>query len=193
MLVRAFLACELPSILQEAIQAATASLRATLGDDLIRWVPAYNIHLTLKFFGDISPPGVDLIEHMLASEADHWRACDVHVGGVGSFPGPRRPRVLWIGMKAPPSLASLQQDLESASIRLGYEPDGRTFSPHLTIGRVRQNATATDSQRIQGAILESQVGDLGTAHVGAIHLFKSDLQRTGPVYTKMFTVPLRND
>ncbi len=192
-LLRAFLACELPIALQDAIQTATDGLRATLGDDLVRWVPAYNIHLTLKFLGEISPPGMDRIVYMLATEADNWRAFDVHVGGIGSFPSPRRPRVLWIGMQAPASLASLQHDLESASAGLGYEPEGRGFSPHLTIGRVRHNATPADWQKIQAAVRQAEVGDLGTAHVGAIHLFKSDLQPTGPIYTKLYTASLRTD
>jgi 2'-5' RNA ligase len=190
-LLRAFLACELPLALQHSIQSVIDDLRLILGDDLVRWVPAYNIHLTLKFLGDISPLGVDSIEHMLTISADNWKAFDVRIGGLGSFPGSRRPRVLWIGMQAPASLASLQHDLESASARLGYKSEERPFSPHLTIGRVRQTVASAGLRRIEAALSQSEVGELGIAHVDAIHLFKSDLQPTGPVYSKLLTASLR--
>lgn len=189
-LLRAFLASELPSPLQDAIQKATSGLRRTLGDDLIRWVPANNVHLTLKFLGDVSPANLDLIKHMLVTEAAQFPAFDVSVEGIGSYPTPRQPRVLWIGLKGPAVLLSLQRAIELAAARLGYPAEERGYSPHLTIGRVRQNMSAADIQRIRTALEEIQVGQLGNAHVDAIHLFKSDLQPTGSVYTKLFSAAL---
>lgn len=189
-LLRAFLAAELPSHLQDAIEKATAGLRARLGNDLIRWVPVRNIHLTLKFLGDISLSGLDLVKHLLETEAAKYQPFDMRVEGLGCYPDPRRPRVLWIGLQAPPALNSLQHDLDAATARLGYPSEEREFSPHLTIGRVRQNAGSTDLQKIRTALEQARVGDLGTAHVDAIHLFKSELQPTGSVYTRLFTAQL---
>lgn len=189
-LLRAFLAAEIPSQLQDAIQTATAGLRQLLGGDLVRWVPVRNIHLTLKFLGDVSPSSLDLIQHMLQIEAGHYQPFDARVEGFGCYPNPHRPRILWIGLQVPSSLLSLQRDLDSASARLGYPSEDRDFSPHLTIGRVRQNAGATEIQKIRSEVEHTQVGALGTTRVDAIHLFKSDLLPTGSVYTKLFSAPL---
>ncbi len=190
-LLRAFLAAELPAALQDRIQTATAGLRQALPGDLIRWVPTHNVHLTLKFLGDVSPSGVTLIEQTLATEAAQFEAFDVQIEGLGCYPNPRRPRVLWVGLKAPPELSSLQRAIEASAARLGYETEERGFSPHLTIGRVRQNAAPSDLQRIRMAIDQQQIGTLGSARVDAVHLFKSELRPEGSIYTRLYSAPLR--
>ena len=189
-LLRAFLASELPASLQDAIQSATSGLHKTLGNDLIRWVPAHNVHLTLKFLGDVSPSNLDLIKQMLTREAAQFPAFDLEVEGIGSYPTSRRPRVLWVGLNTPASLISLQHAIETAASRLGYETEERGFSPHLTIGRVRQTASAAELQKIRAALEEAKVGRIGSTRVDAVHLFKSDLQPIGSVYTKLFSAPL---
>src|SRR5512140_1884589 len=153
-LLRAFLASELPAVLQDSIHGATGDLRQTLSNGLIRWVPAHNVHLTLKFLGDVSPSSLDLIKQMLLTEASQFPTFEVEVEGLGCYPSPRRPRVLWVGLKAPAELVSLQRAIEAAAARLGYESEERDFSPHLTIGRVRQNASSTDLHRIRTALDE---------------------------------------
>ncbi len=190
-LLRAFLASELPTVLQTAIHTATAALRTSLGNEIIRWVPPQNIHLTLKFLGDVAPSSLDLIKQMLLTEASQFAAFDVRVEGLGCYPSPRRPRVLWVGLIAPPELASLQRAVETAAARLGYEAEERGFSPHLTIGRVRQNVSATDVHNIRTALDSTRVGALGSAHVDAIYLFKSELRPEGSIYAKLFSAPLR--
>ncbi len=189
-LLRAFLASEISPDLQDTIHAATADLQQMLRGDLIRWVPAHNVHLTLKFLGDVSPSSLDLIKQMMLAEASAFPAFEVQVEGLGCYPNPRRPRVLWVGLRAPAELASLQRAIEAAAARLGYESEERDFSPHLTIGRVRQNAASTDLHNIRAALDEMHVGWLGTAQVDAIHLFKSELRPEGSVYTRLFSAPL---
>ncbi|MBI1793209.1 MAG: RNA 2',3'-cyclic phosphodiesterase [Chloroflexi bacterium] len=190
-LVRAFIALEVPTPLHDAIQTATAEIRKTLGSDLVRWTPATNIHLTLKFLGDVSPANIEIIKEMLAIETAQYPCFDMSVEGIGSFPTPRRPRVLWVGLNLPASFASLQRGIETASARLGYPAEEHGFSPHLTIGRVRQNPSSADLQKIHMALEDTKIGSLGTGHINAIHLFKSDLQPGGSVYTRLFTAPLR--
>src|SRR5512143_299295 len=190
-LLRAFLASELPLALQDTIHNATAGLRELLRGDLIRWVPVHNVHLTLKFLGDVSPSSLDLIKQMMLSEAAQYPAFEVQVEGFGCYPNPRRPRVLWVGLRAPAELSSLQRAIEAAAARLGYESEERDFSPHLTIGRVRQNASSTDLHNIRAALDEIRIGWLGTARVDAIHLFKSELRPEGSVYTRLFSAPMR--
>lgn len=187
---RVFIAIEIPLPIRQAIHAQTESLRAALGRGLVRWVPVENMHLTLKFIGDVSPAQLDALAQMTTAEA----ACapfSMEVGGLGSFPTPRRARVIWIGIHAPAALTSLQRGLESAAARLGCEAEERPFSPHLTIGRVKQPVSAGDRQKVHAALEETRLGPLGRADVTAVHLFKSDLKPSGAEYTCLFSAPLK--
>ena len=190
-LLRVFIAVEIPLSIRQAIQDQTESLRAALGRGLVRWVPVENMHLTLKFIGDISPANVDLLAQMLTAEAQTCAPFSLDVSGLGSFPTPRRARVIWIGIHAPAALTSLQRGIEAAVTRLGYEAETRPFSPHLTIGRVRQQVSASDQQKVRAALEQTSVGALGTAEVTAVHLFKSDLKSSGAEYTDLFSAPLK--
>jgi 2'-5' RNA ligase len=190
-LLRAFVASELPAVLQDKIQIATAGFRRALHEDLIRWVPVHNVHLTLKFLGDVSPAGLSLVQQMLTAEATQFTAFDITVEALGCYPNAKRPRVLWVGLKAPPELTSLQRAIEAGTARLGYESEERGFSPHLTIGRVRQNVSPADIQTIRTALEQNQIGPLGTTRLNAVHLFKSELRPEGSIYTRLYSAPLR--
>ncbi len=190
-LLRAFIALEIPASIQESIQQQTAGLRKAASSSLVRWVPAENLHLTLKFLGDVSSTSLQFVTQMLSREASQYPGFSMQVGGLGAFPSARRARVLWIGIRAPETLSALQRSLDSAAARLGYPPEDRPFSPHLTIGRVKQTAAPTDLQRIQAALEAASVGPLGKADVSAVHLIKSDLKPTGSVYTRLFSAPLK--
>lgn len=189
-LLRAFIAVEIPPAIHQAIEKQAAPIRSGLDSSLVRWVPVENIHLTLKFLGDVSPANLDLLEQMLCAEVGQHRAFDLGFGGLGAFPNPKRPRVIWIGIQAPAGLEALQHGIEAATATLGYPDEQRPFSPHLTIGRVKQNIASADMQKIRAALESSKVGSLGTTRVSAVHLFKSDLKPSGSVYTRLFSAPL---
>lgn len=191
-LLRTFIAVDIPSPIQKAIQQATSSLRRTLGASLVRWVEVENIHLTLKFLGNVSPANVELLRQILHTEANLVPVFDLQIGGFGSFPSLRRPRVLWVGIQAPAELEALYRGIESACTRLGYESESRDFSPHLTIGRVRPDLSAADQQKIFRALEHFHIDSLGSARVDSVHLYKSDLKPSGPVYTKLFSAPLHH-
>jgi len=199
-LLRTFIAVEVPPHVQKQIQQETEPLRRAIGTSLVRWAPAQNIHLTLKFLGDVSPASVDVMSQMLRTEADAHRAFDMQFSGLGSFPSLRRPRVLFIGIQAPApkrasglcELEALNRSIDSACARLGYESEGRDFHPHLTLGRVKQDASALDQQKIRHALEETKIDSLGIARVNSVHLYKSDLKPTGAVYTQIFSAPLKS-
>ena len=190
--LRVFIAIELPSPVCDAIQKQTARLRQTLGNDLIRWVPTQNMHLTLKFLGDTTSSYLDFLKQLISREADSHPQFDLQLGGLGAFPNLRRPHLLWIGIHAPADLTSLQKGIESGTTRLGYEQEERAFSPHLTIGRVRQNVNPPELQKIRTTLETIQLGNIDIARVDYVHLFKSDLQPGGSIYTKLFSAPLSN-
>ena len=188
--LRAFIAVDLPLEIRQNIQHATSNLRRDTGS-LVRWVAVENMHLTLKFLGDIPSANVEALTQMIHAQADSFICFDIHLTGIGSFPGSKRPRVIYIGIQAPAALEAFQRQLESAARRLGYDPEERAFTPHLTIGRVRQHVRADEQQRLRRALEESTIDSLGTARVNSVHLYKSELKPTGPVYTKLFSENLR--
>jgi RNA 2',3'-cyclic 3'-phosphodiesterase len=192
-LLRAFIALEIPPKVQEDLYRATSNLRRGTGS-LIRWVPEENMHLTLKFLGDISPANVEFLTQMIRTEAEACNCFEIRLTGLGIFPNSKRPRVIYIGIQAPAELESLQHAVESGTRRLGYESEDRSFSPHLTIGRVKNalRISAADQQKIQRALEETKIDSLGTARVNSVHLYKSDLQSTGSVYTKLYSAQLKN-
>src|SRR5690349_12066884 len=137
-LLRTFIAIEIPEEIKKEIAGQTAGLRRLVGKS-VRWVTPENIHLTLKFLGEISSSNIDLLAQTLKIEAGGHAAFDITVGNVGAFPSPRRARVLWIGLDAPPALSRLQHNIEAVTARLGYPADDKPFSAHLTVGRVREH------------------------------------------------------
>lgn len=192
MMLRAFIAVELPGELRQAISRSTETLRKALPGPLVRWVAPQNIHLTLKFLGDVSPANLERLAGTLEVEAAACQAFTISVGGLGAFPTPRRARVIWIGIEAPAALAALARGMEAAAARLGYAEEGRPFSPHLTLGRVDRSAGAADLARVHAALEGTTVGALGSAPVEAVHIFKSDLRPGGPVYTRLYALPLKS-
>jgi 2'-5' RNA ligase len=191
-LLRAFIAVEIPPEIHQAIEKKTASIRAALNKNLVRWVPTENIHLTLKFLGDVSPTNLEMLAQMLKAEVSKHQEFKLAFGGLGAFPNPRRPRVIWIGIQAPAGLEALQHGIEAATATLGYPTEKRPFSPHLTVGRIKQKVSSAGIQKIRAALEETHIGSLGSTRVSAVHLFKSDLKPTGAVYTQLFSAPLNS-
>src|SRR5829696_4807586 len=116
-LLRSFVAIEIPLEIQKNIYKETTSLHRDL-DGLVRWVATENVHLTLKFLGDISPSNVEFLIQMLRKEAENVNGFTIHFTGLGSFPSLKRPRVIYIGIHAPAGLEALQRGIETASRRL---------------------------------------------------------------------------
>jgi 2'-5' RNA ligase len=150
------------------------------------------MHLTLKFLGDVPNSHVDFLKQSLSQIAASSESFDLQVDGLGSFPNSKQPRVLWVGVHAQASLQGIQQNIENAMNRLGYKKEERPFSPHLTIGRVKQNIGPADSVRIRDALQTIQLGRIGTARVHSVHLFKSDLSPAGSEYTKLFSANFKS-
>lgn len=189
--LRTFIAVDIPPSIQQAIQKKINDLSQYAGDS-VRWVQVKNIHLTLKFLGAVPPSDVEELTRMLQTEADSCPAFDITMGGIGSFPNLRRPRVLFIRVQAPVGLEALQGRIEAACSRLGYESDPRPFSPHLTIGRVRDHVSPDGLQMIRRALEETKIDSLGTVRVDSVHLYKSELKPGGPLYTELFSAPLHS-
>lgn len=188
--IRAFIAIDLtPDILQH-LDHISVQLKTRLEGVPVRWVPVENIHLTLKFLGDVSLANVEMLKKILQTEVNGHHPFEISVGGLGAFPSIRRPRVVWVGVEAPAELAAVQSGVESAMARLGYAREERPFSAHLTLGRVSRNALGRDERLICEAIESIKLGFLGVARVNEVHLYKSDLHPNGAIYTRLFSAIL---
>jgi len=188
--IRAFIAIDLSPEIRNQLDELLQNYRAQLPNIPIRWVAAQNIHLTLKFLGDVSVSNLSLLTEMIQKEISSHHQFDISVGGSGAFPNLRQPRVVWVGVEAPPELTMIQNGIEVTTARLGYLLEERPFSPHLTLGRVSRNASSQDVKAISKALESTRVGFLGATCVEKVHLYRSDLQPTGAVYTQIFSSSL---
>jgi 2'-5' RNA ligase len=189
-MIRAFIALEIPPVLQDEISRASAGLKQKLGDS-VRWVAPHNLHLTLKFLGDVPRPGLDALALALGAELGRLPLFELTLAEFGVFPNPKRPRVLWVGVQAPPALEQVRRVVEACAARLGLAPEEKKpFSPHLTIGRVRETASPAG---LQAALQGFHPGRLGAFTVEGLRLFRSDLRPQGPIYTSLALLPLARE
>jgi RNA 2',3'-cyclic 3'-phosphodiesterase len=190
--IRAFTAIPLPTSILDGIERIQRKLERDVPYRSVRWVRPAAIHLTLKFFGDISTSKVPGVEEALQTVALHAPGCCCTVSGLGCFPTPQRPRVIWVGItETSGRLAALQDAIEEAVTPLGFERERRGFTPHLTLGRVTRRATREDAAELGSLIRQTDVGELGEVTVDRICLIKSTLKPTGAEYSVLRTFELR--
>jgi 2'-5' RNA ligase len=188
--IRAFIAIDLSPEIHQRLNETLDNYKAQLGKVQIRWVAVTNIHLTLKFLGDVSLANLDILTDMIQSEVSDHHQFEISVGGSGAYPNNRQPRVIWVGVEAPQELVAIQNGIETATARLGFAREERAFSPHLTLGRVSRNATSQDVKAISQTLEKTRVGFLGAVRVENVYLYRSDLRPTGAVYTQIFSSSL---
>jgi 2'-5' RNA ligase len=191
--IRAFIAIDLPVEIHHKLEQASGHLTQQLNNLPLRWVPITNIHLTLKFLGEVSETNVETITEIIESEAIVQPPFEISIGGLGVYPNNRRPRVIWVGIEAPECLTKLQRRIDIEVARLGYARDKRSFSPHLTLGRVSRNASYKDIRKISKRLRNEKLGFLGVARVNDIHLYRSDLNPDGAVYSKLYSSSLKSE
>ena len=177
--LRAFIAISLP----QEVRQALAGVQGKLADRRfpIRWVNTESIHLTLKFLGEIFVSNVGPIMEVMERAAQNHAGFKATAKGLGVFPGYKNPRIVWAGLTGGvKTLADLSRDLETGLEELGFARENRPFSAHLTLGRVK---APVDGRVLARAMEEAALFEAPEFDVTAITLYKSDLQRTGPVYT----------
>jgi 2'-5' RNA ligase len=189
-LIRAFIAINLSPEIIRGLDQALSQLKERAPGKTVRWVAAGNIHLTIKFLGDVSVANLEMLKSVIRVEANRHVPFEIRVGNLGAFPSFKRPRVVWVGVEAPSELLALQRAIETETRRLGYPPEERPFSPHLTLGRAARNAAVEGVRRLSESLIDMKVGFLGAVTIQEVHLYRSDLQAGGSIYTRLFTAPL---
>ena len=188
-LIRAFIAIELSPEIRQQLGLLIQKFKA-LRFQAVRWVAVENIHLTLKFLGETNRADLDKLSKILISRSADFSPFTFQVNGMGAFPSNRKPRVVWVGLPASPALLELQAAIEDAATQIGIPAEERGFSPHLTLGRVRNDASPADLQTLGSALISMQASDFGFMTAASFTLFRSDLRPQGPLYTPLAHFPL---
>lgn len=177
--IRAFIAIEVPDEVGKTLEDAKRILASKLLRGGIRWVKVSNIHLTLRFLGNVGQDSLPAIYDGLDDVAGRIAPFSLNLDVLGCFPNPRRPRVVWVGMVGDTEqLSSLHRSIERVLMPLGWEAEGRKYHPHLTLGRVKNSDKVLESSLPWGDVLVE-----GRIDVTAIHLVESQLLPTGAVYS----------
>jgi len=182
--MRCFIAIEVDPDIRAAIADLEDQIKANLGRgrSAIKWVNPNHMHLTLKFLGDVPDAEVVTVCHAAEAVAAEHRPFNLDIQGLGHFGGPNA-RVLWIGTgPGTEALESLQKGLEDRLHALGWPREGRRFTGHLTLCRIRNAGTGRDLVHAYQPFRD-QV--LGTTRVENLTVFQSELTRQGPLYTPM--------
>jgi 2'-5' RNA ligase len=188
-IVRLFLAINIPPDVRHAIAEASAPLRTAAPD--LSWIREPQLHLTVKFLGELPDEMAPKIAEALNAVASRNRVVDVEIGGVGAFPNFRRPRVVWIGVTPEPKLELLHHDVEEACESLGLPIDGKPFRPHLTLARVKSRAVTPDALRDLARAAKA-VSFAQEIVITSIDLMQSELTTVGSRYRLLSSSPLRN-
>lgn len=182
--MRLFAAVPVPEPARGQILGLLAQLRATGWP--VRWVRDEGLHLTLKFFGEVAPERLEVIEEAMRFAAQGTGELPLQLDELGSFPGGSRPRVLWIGFATPPALELLQDRLERGCEAIGFPPEGAPFRPHVTLGRVREGQKLPPGGMKEFSDVYERVACLASE----LALYESVLTTGGPHYDARLTLNL---
>ncbi len=189
--IRTFVAIELSAELRQALRGVQKQLKGAPGAYAVRWVSTDNLHLTLKFLGNVPRAQVDDLAKGLEEAATGITPFTLQAHGLGCFPNTRKPNVVWVGLEGEIArIVELARRVEDALAARGIAREDKPFSPHLTLGRVNRDARQSDRAALGEAIQKFPPADYGPVPVQAVHLIQSDLRPGGAVYTVLRTVSM---
>lgn len=187
--MRCFVAVPVSVSVRRRVGELQRELRRAEAD--VKWVEEGNLHLTLKFLGEIGEEAAGRLRELLSAEASRWPPLEVEYAGTGSFPGGDRPRVIWVGVRGDVGkLVSLAAAVDRAAEHVGVPREGRPFAAHLTVGRVR---SPRDIRRLAAALERWNEAGFGRDEIREIVLYRSTLAPQGPVYDPLARFPLGSD
>ena len=189
-MMRIFIAIEIPQNIRVKITEITDYLQSKTSPTAVKWVDYENLHLTIKFIGETKQEKIEEITKVLSQSLAHQAPFSLEIGGLGMYPNNTNPRVIWLGVTGGEPLIAMHNILDQNLARLGIQREGRPFSPHLTIARLRRNTDAASSKTIGRTLSQFRVDSLGLFNIDRVQLFQSVLTPSGPIYKTLFSVPL---
>jgi len=181
--VRLFVALQIPASVRENFAAMIEEMRSIAPEP--KWVRPENLHVTLKFLGETPPEKLDALRVALAAVRT-TQPLHLRFHGVGFFPNHKQPRVFWTGLTSSPDLAPLAHEIDLATAGLGFAPETRPLTPHLTLARFNPPAI---SPQLRAATEKSATCEFGTLNTATFHLIQSTLKPTGAEYTTLQSFP----
>jgi len=190
--MRAFIAIELPQDLKQSLAQLQDKLKAAAAD--LKWVKPENIHLTLKFLGEIEAQKQEEIANIIEAIAGKTSPFSLRICSLGAFPKRDFPRVIWVGLdKGAQEAEKIAQGLEEKLELLGIPGEERPFSAHITLGRVKSNLNREKLVGLLTALQDNFQAGKAEFRVTKITFFKSTLTPKGPLYEALKTINLKTD
>ncbi len=192
--IRSFVAIELSDQLRAKLSMIQEFLKEKGAADRVRWVKPEGIHLTLQFLGDVPADRVKEISLAMTDGSRDVAPFNLGFAGLGCFPSASRPSVLWVGVEGDTSaLAELQASIQARLSRLGYPPEKRKYTPHLTLGRVARHIGDGDRRRLGTLVSTCSIEPLGGMEVRQVSLIKSELSPAGARYSRLAVAHLEGE
>jgi len=189
--VRSFIAIELPDEVKAGLTQLEARLKLR-GQTWVKWVDPNSIHLTLQFLGSITVDKISQITRAMEEATEGISPFHLEVKGLGVFPNLRRVQVVWVGIGGEvDKLGQLQKRIESNLAPLGFTPESRPFTPHLTIARLRNQASLDERQKFGQVIANTKFETSYAIEVDAVSLMRSQLTREGAIYSQISSAGLK--
>jgi 2'-5' RNA ligase len=181
--MRLFVAIEIAPEIRDRIMEFVSGIKPQLAN--ARWSRPEGLHITLKFLGNVADEKRSKIESNLGdvTATKFW----LSLGDVGVFPNPKSPRALWVGLKAPPDLAQLAEQVDVSMEPLGFEREKRAFTPHVTLARFNDRGKKAN---VNSALSSVPKAGFGTMTATEFHLYESRLSPQGSRYSKLASFPL---
>jgi RNA 2',3'-cyclic 3'-phosphodiesterase len=190
--IRSFIAIELTAEVKAELAKIQSGLKQA-SNCASRWVNPESIHLTLFFLGDIRESQVVPVQEAITRTAACFAAFELRLGLPGAFPDMVRPQIIWVGLEGNLSyLAEMQMKLVKELQPVGFKPENRPFSPHLTLARLRPEATPAERQNLAAALAHLVNTAKPVVAVKDISLMKSRLAASGAVYTRLSITGLKS-
>ncbi len=191
--IRSFIAIELPDEFRLELDQLEARLKSSQ-PPRVKWVDPHSIHLTLKFLGNITIDRTGEITRAMEEAARGIPPFHLEVKDLGVFPNLKRVQVAWVGISGEvDKLGQLQQRIESNLEHLGFAPESRPFTSHLTLARLRDQASLDERQRFGQLIADTRFEADCTIKVDTISLMRSQLTREGAIYSQISSVGLKKN
>jgi 2'-5' RNA ligase len=190
--MRLFIGIELPEVLKDSVAVVASQVKEGIAraapDAQVRWVPTSHLHITVWFLGEVREPRVEPLVASLTPPLD-VRSFTLRLGGGGAFPRTGAPRAIWLGLSSGrEELVAVHEQLRGRLVPLGFEPEARPYSPHLTIARVKD--VRPRDARAMRAPLDEVAADVGQCEVQCATLFVSRPTRAGAEYEPLCRVQL---
>ncbi len=186
--MRTFIAIEIPSEIKSALTELQKELRRAGAE--VSWTKPENFHLTLIFLGEVDEMRIKEVERICVDSSREFRPFLLSLGATGVFPNSRQPRVLWAGLSGDVEIVvEIKRRLEENLALIGFEPEGKVWRPHLTIGRLKSNRNTRDLLELADAYTLPAL----SFTVSEIVLMKSELHPAGSIYTGIVKARLGGD